>query len=63
MKKMTPLAKSPKRTMSGVTTEKHEQMIRRAANQNVHVITAHGTVHVGRKGRGTGKSSSSGPKG
>lgn len=30
---------------------KHEQMIRRAANHNAHVITPHGKVQAGRKGR------------
>ena len=30
---------------------KHELMIRRAANHNVHVITPHGKVQAGRKGR------------
>jgi hypothetical protein len=30
---------------------KHELMIRRAANHNAHVITPHGKVQAGRKGR------------
>ncbi len=30
---------------------KHEQMIRRATNHNLHIITHHGKVQVGRKGR------------
>lgn len=30
---------------------KHELMIRRATNHNVHIITHHGKVMVGRKGR------------
>lgn len=30
---------------------KHELMIRRAANHNAHVITPHGKVLAGRKGR------------
>ena len=62
MRKMYLLAKAPKRTLSVVATAKHERMIRRAINHNVHVITAHGTLHLGRKGRGVGKISS-GPKG
>jgi len=42
------LMKSMKRmTMHG----KHELTIRRAANHNVHVITRHGNVQAGRKGR------------
>jgi len=30
---------------------KHELMIRRAANHNVHVMTPHGKIFAGRKGR------------
>jgi hypothetical protein len=30
---------------------KHELMIRRTANQNAHVITPHGKIQAGRKGR------------
>ena len=30
---------------------KHELMIRRAANHNAHVITPHGKIQGGRKGR------------
>jgi hypothetical protein len=30
---------------------RHEHMIRRATNHNVHIITHHGKVMVGRKGR------------
>ena len=30
---------------------KHELMIRRAANSNAHVITPHGRIQAGRKGR------------
>ncbi|MBU5638988.1 hypothetical protein KOM00_19900 [Geomonas sp. Red69] len=30
---------------------KHEMMIRREPNHNVHVITPHGKIHSGRKGR------------
>lgn len=62
MKKMNLQTKTPRQTMSVVATEKHEKLIRRAINHNVHVITAHGTLHIGRKGRGAGKISS-GPKG
>lgn len=32
---------------------KHETMLRRATNHNVHVITHHGKVQIGRKGRTT----------
>ncbi len=30
---------------------KHELMMRRAANRNAHVITPHGRIQSGRKGR------------
>ena len=30
---------------------KHEPMMRRAANRNAHVITPHGKIQAGRKGR------------
>jgi hypothetical protein len=30
---------------------KHELMIRRAANHNAHIITPHGKIQSGRKGR------------
>ena len=30
---------------------KHEHMIRRAANHNAHIITPHGKLYAGRKGR------------
>jgi len=30
---------------------KHELMIRRAVNKNAHVITPHGNIQAGRKGR------------
>ena len=30
---------------------RHELMIRRSANKNVHVITPHGRIQAGRKGR------------
>lgn len=39
--------RSTKATMQG----KHELMIRRASNHNVHIITHHGKIQSGRKGR------------
>jgi hypothetical protein len=30
---------------------KHELMLRRAANHNVHMLTPHGKIFAGRKGR------------
>lgn len=40
-----------RRMMRMTMLGKHGLMIRRAANQNVHVITPHGKVQAGRKGR------------
>lgn len=34
-----------------VMPAKHEVMMRREPNHNVHVITHHGKIQVGRKGR------------
>lgn len=50
MKTMVLPPKVPRRTMLTMLT-KHEQMIRRATNHNLHVITHHGKLQVGRKGR------------
>ena len=38
-------------TARAATAGKHELMIRRAVNHNAHVITPHGKVQAGRKGR------------
>jgi hypothetical protein len=45
-----PLMK-PRSTMKMAMPGKHELMIRRAANHNAHIITPHGKVLAGRKGR------------
>lgn len=50
MKGMMLPPKMPRRLMVPMLT-KHEQMIRRATNHNLHVITHHGKVQIGRKGR------------
>lgn len=42
--------KMPRRMMVPMLT-KHEHMIRRATNHNLHVITHHGKMQIGRKGR------------
>jgi len=47
-KSTTTTTRRPART---ATPGKHELMIRRAANHNAHVITPHGKVQAGRKGR------------
>jgi hypothetical protein len=41
-----------KKTMQRLTVPgKHGLMLRRAANHNVHVLTPHGKIFAGRKGR------------
>jgi len=48
MKETNMLRKSMRRlTIPG----KHEMMLRRAGNHNVHVLTPHGKIFAGRKGR------------
>jgi hypothetical protein len=41
------------RTMKSMPIDRahHELLIRRSTNHNVHVITPHGKVQLGRKGR------------
>lgn len=41
----------PRRLVQAPAPGKHEQIIRRTANKNAHVITPHGKVQAGRKGR------------
>jgi hypothetical protein len=48
MKEMKGLPKTKGRLL---VTGKHELMLRRAANHNVHVLTPHGKIFAGRKGR------------
>jgi hypothetical protein len=44
--------KAMQRTMRRMAVPgRHEMMLRRAANHNVHVMTAHGRIFAGRKGR------------
>lgn len=52
---MKTLVLPPKMTRRTVMPmlNRHEQMIRRATNHNLHVITHHGKVQIGRKGRTT----------
>lgn len=40
-----------RRMQRAAQLSKHELMIRRAANHNAHVITPHGKIQAGRKGR------------
>ena len=51
MKTMTTRTMMPRRRMSTVMTVKHGMMSRRVPNHNVHIITPHGKVMSGRKGR------------
>ena len=54
----TKMPMTPKRKMTmeherknPVMLAKHEAMIRREPNHNVHIITHHGKIQSGRKGR------------
>ncbi len=49
--KATNLKKAPRRKLTAMTVVKRGAMLRRSANRNAHVITHHGKVRVGRKGR------------
>lgn len=49
--KTTTMRKTPRRRMTGMATVKHGMMLRRTANRNAHIITHHGKIRVGRKGR------------
>lgn len=51
MRGMKNLARKERRMMPAMVSAKHGMMIRRAANHNVHVITPHGKIQAGRKGR------------
>lgn len=53
MKVMTTRMMGPRQRMNAVMAAKHGQMTRRVPNHNVHVITPHGKVMSGRKGRTT----------
>lgn len=43
--------RTPERRMTAVSTVKHGAMLRRTVNKNAHVITHHGKLLIGRKGR------------
>ncbi len=51
MRDMKGTSAKPRQAMKVAMPGKHELMIRRAANQNVHIITPHGKIQAGRKGR------------
>lgn len=53
-KMMQPQQPRPQiRTMKGmpIAIDRHELMMRRTTNHNVHMLTPHGKVQLGRKGR------------
>lgn len=49
--KATTMPKAPRRRITALTTVKHGMILRRSANLNAHIITHHGKILVGRKGR------------
>jgi|GEM_PF-695487 len=51
MKEMKGMLAKPRHMTKTAMTGKHELMIRRAGNHNLHVITPHGRIQAGRKGR------------
>jgi hypothetical protein len=51
MRDMKNTSARPRQSMKMAMPGKHELMIRRAANHNVHIITPHGKIQAGRKGR------------
>jgi len=51
MKAMTTPTKVKRRMLRGAALAKHELMIRRDGKHNTHVITHHGKIFYGRKGR------------
>jgi hypothetical protein len=51
MREMKRPVMKPRLMMKMAEAGKHEQMLRRAGNHNAHIITPHGKVLAGRKGR------------
>lgn len=53
MRTMTMMPMKPRRTgrKMNAMPEKREMMLRRAGNHNAHMITPHGKLRSGRKGR------------
>lgn len=49
--KMTNMPKAPRRRMTTMMTGKQGIMLRRSANRKAHIITHHGKIRIGRKGR------------
>jgi len=51
MKETKNMSAKPLQTLKTATPGKQEQIIRRTSNHNVHMITPHGNIQAGRKGR------------
>lgn len=51
MKTMTTRTMMPRRRMTAATKAKMGMMLRHTPNHNVHIITHHGKLMAGRKGR------------
>jgi hypothetical protein len=51
MREMKRPVMKPRRMMKLSEAGKHGLMLRRAGNHNAHIITPHGKVQAGRKGR------------
>lgn len=51
MREVKRLVMKPRPTMKMSEAGKHELLLRRAGNHNAHIITPHGKVLAGRKGR------------
>jgi hypothetical protein len=49
--KTTNIPTAPRRRTMAMTTLKHGMMLRRSVNLNAHIITHHGKIRIGRKGR------------
>jgi hypothetical protein len=48
---MKPVTKMSRKVMLMAMLDRKKMMMRRSANRNAHIITPHGKVMTGRKGR------------
>ena len=51
MRDMSRKTSMPRRMMLIAKVDRHKLIMRRTANRNAHIITPHGKVLAGRKGR------------
>lgn len=51
MRDMSRKMAMPRRMVLKAKLDRHKMMMRRSANGNAHIITPHGKVMTGRKGR------------